>query len=77
MLEKLLDILEEICEDEAIRDDYDVDMFEEDLLDSLAIAELLVAIEEEFGIAISPTKYEKEDIATVNKIMDILETEGK
>lgn len=52
-------------------------MFEEDLLDSLAIAELLVAIEEEFGIVISPTKYEKEDIATVNKIMDILETEGK
>lgn len=47
MEEKLLDILERICDDEAVREDLEMDLFEEGLLDSLAIAELIVAVEEE------------------------------
>ena len=35
MEEKLLDILEEVCEDDVVREDMDMDLFEEDLLDSL------------------------------------------
>ena len=50
MEEKLLDILERICDDEAVREDLEMDLFEEGLLDSLAIAELIVAVEEEFKV---------------------------
>ena len=62
MEEKLLDILERICDDEAVREDLEMDLFEEGLLDSLAIAELIVAVEEEFKVLLSPTEYEKEEL---------------
>lgn len=47
MEEKILDLLEEICEDDIIREERDMDLFEEDILDSLGFAELLTRIEEE------------------------------
>lgn len=70
MEEKVLDMLERICEDDVVREDYDLDLIEEGLLDSLAFAELLVDIEEAFGIVISPSEIRHEDLNTVNKIMD-------
>lgn len=76
MQEKLLDIMEEVCDDEIVREDLDLDLFEEGLLDSLAIVEVLVAIEEEFGIRLSPTEYENEDLSTVRKIEQILTDKG-
>lgn len=76
MEERLLKILEYVCDDEDVRRDLDMDLIEEGLLDSLAIAELLIAIEDEFGIALSPTEYEKEDLATVHKIEEVLRKKG-
>ena len=76
MEEKLLGILERICDDEAVREDLDMDLFEEGLLDSLAIAELIVAFDEEFGVILSPTEYEKEELSTVHKIEKILVAKG-
>lgn len=76
MKEKLLEIVVELCEEDAVRDDLDMDLFEEGLLDSLAVAELLVAIEEEFGVVLSPTEYDKTQLATVNKIAQILIEKG-
>lgn len=69
MEEKVLDILERICEDDVVREDLDMDLFEEDLLDSLGFAELLVDIEEEFGIIIPPSEVERSDMNTANKII--------
>ncbi len=46
-----------------------MDLFEEDLLDSLGFAELLVDIEEEFGIIIPPSEVERSDMNTANKII--------
>lgn len=76
MREKLLDIMEEVCDDKIVREDPDLNLFEEGLLDSLAIVEVLVAIEDEFGIRLSPTEYENEDLSTVRKIEQILEDKG-
>ena len=76
MEEKLLDILERICDDEVVREDLDIDLFEEGLLDSLAVAELIVAIEEEFKVILCPTEYEKEELSTVRRIEKILEAKG-
>lgn len=69
MEEKVLDMLERICEDDVVREEYDLDLIDEGLLDSLAFAELLVNIEDEFGIVISPSEIRHEDLNTVNKIM--------
>lgn len=76
MKEKLLNIIEEICDDEIIREDLDMDLFEEGLLDSLAVVELLIAIEDEFGIKLPPTEYDKEELSTVHKIEKVLTEKG-
>ena len=76
MEETLLEIMEEICDDPEVREDLDMDLFEEGLMDSLAIVELLVAIEESFGIVLSPTEYEKEELSTIHKIEKILREKG-
>lgn len=72
MEDKVLDLLEEICEDDVVREDLDINLFEEDLLDSLAFTELLVGIEENFGIVISPSEVERSDVETPNKIIALI-----
>lgn len=67
--ERMLELIEEICDDEIIREERDVDLFEEGLLDSMAAIELLVAIEAEFGVTIAPTAVEREEMNSVNKII--------
>ena len=67
--ERMLELIEEICDDEIIREERDVDLFEEGLLDSMAAIELLVAIETEFGVTSAPTAVEREEMNSVNKII--------
>ena len=74
MEEKILDLLEEICEDDIIREERDMDFFEEDILDSLGFAELLTRIEEETGVIISPSEVVRDDINTVNKILELVKS---
>ena len=74
MEEKILDLLEEICEDDIIREERDMDLFEEDILVSLGFAELLTRIEEETGVIISPSEVVRDDINTVNKILELVKS---
>lgn len=67
---KVLDMLEDICADDAVREERDVDLFDAGLLDSLAAIEVLVGIEENFGVEIAPTAVECKEMNTVNKIID-------
>ena len=67
--EKMLDMLEEVCGDEEVRDHRDEDLFELGFLDSMAAGELLVDIEDEFGVSIAPTEVEREEMNTVNLII--------
>lgn len=67
--ERMLDLIEEVCDDEVIREERDIDLFEAALLDSMAAIELLVGIESEFGVEIAPTAVEREEMNTVNKII--------
>ena len=66
-------MLEEICEDEVVREDLDVNMKEEGLMDSLAFVEMLVKIEEIFGLSIAPTEVTYEEIDTPNKVISYIE----
>lgn len=71
--EKVLDILEDICDDEAVREERDIDLFGAGLLDSMAAIELLVAIEEDFGVQIAPTAVDRDEMNTANKIIHQIE----
>lgn len=72
MEEKLLGILADVCEDDVVKEDLDLNLFEEGLLDSLGVAELLVEIEENFGVVIAPSEVEREDMDTAHKILDLI-----
>ena len=71
--EQVLEMLEEICEDEVVREDLDINMKEEGLMDSLAFVEMLVKIEEIFGLTIAPTEVTYEEIDTPNKVVSYIE----
>ena len=72
MDEKVLSILAELCDDDIVKTNRDINLFEVGLLDSLTVAELLFAIEENFNIIISPSEVKREDMATPNKIINII-----
>ncbi|MCH3968193.1 MAG: D-alanine--poly(phosphoribitol) ligase subunit DltC [Atopobiaceae bacterium] len=67
--DRLLDDLADICADEGVRDDLDEDLFTAGLLDSMGAIELLVAIEEDFGVKIAPTAVPRDQMNTANKII--------
>ena len=71
--EQVLEMLEEIWEDEVVREDVDINMKEEGLMDSLAFVEMLVKIEEIFGLSIAPTEVTYEEIDTPNKVISYIE----
>ena len=72
MEEKLLNLLADLCDDEEVKSNLDEDLFESGLIDSLAFAELLYAIEENFGVIIAPSEVERSDINTANKIIALV-----
>ena len=67
--QRIIDLIIDITEETEIGDYRDDDLFEEEVLDSLGAIELLVSIEEEFGVRIAPTELERSEMSTVNKII--------
>lgn len=78
MEEKILEILADKCgvEAEDLREDMDIDLFEEGLLDSFAMLGLLVDFEEQLGIKIEITEIDRKDINTPNKVVECLLKRG-
>ena len=73
MREEILDMLADICEDDIVKEDLNVDLFETGLLDSLGFVELMVEVEDRFGIPISPTEIEREEVSTPEKVIAYIE----
>ena len=68
--QQIVDLVGEISGEDEVADERDLDLFEEEYLDSMAAIELLVAIKDEFGVSIAPTELEREEMNTVNKIVE-------
>ncbi len=69
MEDKILEMLEELCGDSVVREDVNINLLEEDLIDSLDYTELLVSIEDEFGIVMSPSEFTRDQMDTPAKII--------
>lgn len=67
--ELALEILENACETDEIREDLDLDLFEAGLMDSMASVAVLLELEEKCSISLQPTDIDKEDISTVNNFI--------
>ena len=69
MEEKVLDLLEEATGTDEVRDNKDMDLFEEGLMDSLGMVQFLVDVESELGIEVPVSEVQREDWNTPNKII--------
>lgn len=68
-----LEIMENVCETDEVREDLDMNLFEAGLMDSLSIISLLLEIENKLGIKLQMTDIDRSDIETVNNFEAFLE----
>ena len=53
-----------------------MDLLDTGYLDSFALLEIIVSVEDAMGIKVKPTDINKEDIRTVNNFIKFLKKEG-
>lgn len=68
------DILFDTCETDEIFDDYDLDLIDAGYLDSFALLNIIVKIEEYMGLRLQPSDIKKENVHTVNAFIDFLKS---
>jgi D-alanine--poly(phosphoribitol) ligase subunit 2 len=71
--DEVIMLLAEVCQDDVVKENPDIDLFENGLLDSFGIIELLVGLEEKFGLMIPITEVEREVWNTPNHIAEQVE----
>lgn len=71
--DRVLSTLTDVAETDEVVHDPDLRLFDEGVLDSLATVQLIVALEQEFGLQISPAALDREDWATPRKIVAYVE----
>jgi D-alanine--poly(phosphoribitol) ligase subunit 2 len=69
LTDRILSHFASICGTEEVRADLDLALFERCVLDSMKTVELIVAIEEEFGLYVSPAELDREMWASPRKII--------
>ena len=72
MEEKVLDILVDITGEESLRENVDTNVFDLGLLDSLGVVNLIVDLEDELDVIMSPTEVAREDFDTPRKIIEVV-----
>jgi D-alanine--poly(phosphoribitol) ligase subunit 2 len=71
--DKILRQLASICGTDEVRTNPDLALYEREVLDSIKTVEFIVAIEEEFGLYVSPAELDRQAWATPRKIIADIE----
>ena len=70
--EKVLDILAEVAEKDIVKENPDIAIFDEGIIDSFATVGLLIEIQNNLGIDVTITDFDRDEWATPNKIIEVL-----
>ena len=73
MEEKIIEIIENLTGYDKLKENVDIDLLENEILDSLAFIELMTTLEEEFNIEIQPTQVDPNTWRSVKKIVELVE----
>ncbi|WP_375179293.1 D-alanine--poly(phosphoribitol) ligase subunit DltC [Enterococcus rotai] len=68
--ETVLEILEEIAGTDEVKENRDVDLFEEGLMDSLATVQLLVELEGQLNVQVPVSEFDRDLWNTPNKVIE-------
>ena len=69
---KVLDILAEVAENDIVKENPDIAIFDEGIIDSFATVGLLIEIQNNLGIDVTITDFDRDEWATPNKIIEVL-----
>ena len=67
--DKVLDLLVTVTGTQEVRTNPDLPVYEYQVLDSMKTVELMLALEEELGVKVSPAEFEREMWQTPRKII--------
>ncbi|AIW87998.1 D-alanine--poly(phosphoribitol) ligase subunit DltC [Bacillus mycoides] len=67
--DQVLNVLEEVCENDIVKENPDVQLFEEGILDSFGTVSLLVEFQERLNIEVSISDFDRDEWATPNMII--------
>ncbi|MCD8786580.1 D-alanine--poly(phosphoribitol) ligase subunit 2 [Staphylococcus gallinarum] len=71
---QVLDLLEEVTENHIVKENPDIALFEEGIIDSFQTVGLLLEIQNKLDIEVSIMDFDRDEWATPNKIITVLET---
>jgi D-alanine--poly(phosphoribitol) ligase subunit 2 len=71
--EKVLQVLSSVAETDEVRANLELPLYQCQVLDSIKTVELMIRVEEEFGLKISPAEFERETWGTPRRIITDLE----
>lgn len=74
MEEKIIEIIENLTGFKELRNNKNIDLIENEILDSLAFVELITILEEEFDIEIQPTQVKPDTWRNVAKIVELVKS---
>lgn len=77
MEEEIVELIVKWTGYEKLRENKDVDLLEEDILDSLAFIEIITELEEEFDIEIQPTQVPQDTWRSVDNIVKMVKEKIK
>lgn len=74
MEDRIIQIIEDLTDYRGLQDNKDMDLLDNEILDSLAFIELLSQLEEEFQIEIQPTQIKPETWRKVERITALVKS---
>lgn len=77
MEKKIISIICDVCGNDEVRKNKNIDLLAEDVLDSMAFIELVQRLEDEFDIEIQPTEEKPSTWRNVENILDMVEEKLK
>ena len=66
----ILEVLARVAETDEVRSRPDLALYDSQVLDSIKTVELIVALQEELGVAISPAEFERDAWATPARLVE-------
>ena len=73
MEERIISIICDVCGNDEVRKNKNIDLLAEDVLDSMAFIELVQRLEDEFDIEIQPTEEKPSTWRNVKNISEMVE----